>query len=244
VKASRSALETAAQLSPGRTAPREALAGVYAASNDSDLAIDQLEALAVLDPGRPERFVALGLAYSRARRHEAAVLVLSRAVAKFPADPQVYGALGRVWLDAAQGRGDDVAFKKALEALTTAASHPEVSSESLTDLGRAWLLGGDPTNAERAFRQAIVRLPVTPDAYRELASLAARAGRIAEARDSLIRYATLVGDTTSLATVAAQIADYSIRVGDTGLALRWIERAEDHGGRSPSLDGLRRRASK
>ena len=120
----------------------------------------------------------MGLAHSRARRHEAAVLILSRAVERFPAEPQVYAALGRVWLDAAQARDDGVALKKALEALKTAASHSDATSESLTDLGRAWLLSGDTASAERALRQAVARLPVSPDAYRELAALAARDGRI------------------------------------------------------------------
>ena len=68
-------------------------------------------------------------------------------------------------------------------------------------------------------------------------------GGFQDARDALIRYATLVGDSTPLATVSARIADHSIRLGDPALALRWIERAEDQAGPTPALDALRRRAS-
>ena len=224
------------------TAPREALAGLFTSMGESARAIDQLEALAALDPNEPNRQVALGLAHAHARRYEAAVLTLSRAVERFPDETTVYAALGRVWLDAAETRDDSVALKKAVQALSTAASHSDVASESLTDLGRALLLAGDPVGAERVLRQAITRLPIRADAYRHLAGIEARDGRVQEARDALIRYATLVGDTEPLAGVATQIASYSIRLGDPALALRWIDRAVDEAGTTPALALLRQRA--
>ena len=238
----RASLELAARLSPAMTAPREALAGVYTAAGDMSRAIDQLEALAALDPSAPGRFVALGIAHAQARRHEAAVVTLSRAVERFPNDPHVYGALGRVWLDQAEVRQDPVALKKAVEALTTAASHPEVTSHTLADLARAWILAGDAGAAERALRQATTRLPVHAMAYRQLASLAARGARFQEARDALIKYAALVGDTAPLTDVATDIAAYSLQLRQPDLALRWIERAVNRGGDTPELEALRRRA--
>jgi tetratricopeptide (TPR) repeat protein len=241
--AARRSLETAAQLAPGLTAPREALAGIYAATGDNPRAVDQLEALAALDSSHPDRFVALGLAYARVRRHEAAVLTLSRAVERFPNEAGVYAALGHVWLELAEATGDGVALKKAIEALTTAAAHVEVSSATLTDLGRARLQSGDNVGAERAFRQAILRLPVQPQAYRELALLAESRREYQDARESLIRYATLVGDAQPVAAVATQIAGYSMRLGDADVALRWIDRAIDESGATPALAALRRRAA-
>ena len=234
------ALQSALRLSPGLTAPREALAAIFMQRDELALGIDQLEALAVLESTRPARHIALGLAHARAGHHEAAVLALSRAVERFPSEPQVYAALGHVWLTAAQRRGDPVALKKALEALSIAAGHPDASSESLTDLGRASLLSGDPAGAERVLRRAIARLPVSPDAFRHLATLAARGARIQEARDALIRYATLVGDATP-AAVAMQIAEYSLALGDPAAAARWADRAEDESGPTPALNALRRR---
>jgi tetratricopeptide (TPR) repeat protein len=238
----RAALETATELAPGLTAPREALAGVYAANGETARAIDQLEALAALDPSRPDRYVALGLAHARARRFDAAVLTLSRTVERFPNEPKVYAALGRVWLETAEVRDDDVALKRAIQALSTAASRSDVTSEILRDLGRAWLLYGNSRAAERALRQAVTIVPTPPDAYLYLATIEGQAGRTQEARDALIRYATLIGDAEPLASVATQIASYSIRLGEPQLALRWIDRAIDDAGPTTSLAELRRRA--
>ena len=234
-------LERATRLGPGLTAPREALAGVYADLGDHSRAIDQLEALAALDPTTPARFVALGLAHLRARRHEAAVLALSRAVERFPNEPQIYGALGRVWLDAAEQHDDAISLKKALEALTTAAAHADATSVVLTDLGVAWALAGDADKAERAFRQAVARSPVDPDAYLRLAGIIA-AGNALEARDLLIRYATLVGDERPIAPVATDIAVYSLRAAQPAVALKWIDKAVEEAGEPPALARLRAQA--
>ena len=68
---------------------------------------------------------------------------------RFPDEPNVYGELGRVWLDAAELREDDISLKKALEALTTAAGQPGVTSETLTNLGRAWIRAGDREAADQ-----------------------------------------------------------------------------------------------
>jgi tetratricopeptide (TPR) repeat protein len=242
LKAARASLETAAQLAPALTAPREALAALYLASGENARGIDQLEALAALDPSSPDRVIAVGMAHARSRRFDAAVLALSRAVERFPDEPRVYAALGNVWLETAEVRGDEVALKKAVQALTTAASHPAVTSAALTDLGRAWLVSGDAAAAERALRQAVERLPVEPEAFLQLATLSRRAGRMGEARDALIRYATLVDDTEPLATVATQIATYSLSLGDPPVALRWIDRAIADGGRTPARDEIRARA--
>ncbi len=238
----RVALETATQLSPGLTAPREALASVYANSGDTPRAIDQLEALAALDPGNSTRFVALGAAHAAARRHDAAVLTLSRAVERFPNDPHVYGALGRVWLEVAEARHDSVALKKALEALTTAATHTDVTSQTLADLGRALVRSGDLPAAQRVLRQATTRLPVFPAAYLHLATVSGRAGRQQEARDALVNYTVVADETTPIADVASRIAGYCLRLGQWEMAVRWADRAAEETGDTPELAELRRRA--
>jgi tetratricopeptide (TPR) repeat protein len=238
----RRSLETAAQLAPALTEPREALAGLFTSLGENGRAIDQLEALAALDPNRPDRHVALGLAHASARRYEAAVLTLSRAVERFPDETAVYAALGRVWLEAAETRDDPIALKKAVQALSTAASHQDAASDTLTDLGRALVASGDDVAAERALRQAVTRLPIQPDAYRYLATIVIRDGRVQDARDSLIRYVTLVGDAEPVAGIATQIASYSLRLGDPQLALRWIDRAIDEGGPTSVLAALKQRA--
>jgi tetratricopeptide (TPR) repeat protein len=242
-RAARASLETASLLDPGLPAPREALAALYDASGETSRAIDQLEALVALDGSRPARLVALGRAYADAGRHEAAVLTLGRAVERFPDSSTAYAALGRVWLDAAEARRDTVALRKAVEALSTAASHSDATSEALTDLGRALLLSGDTASAERALRQALAKLPVPPDAYLHLATIAGREGHVQEARDSLVNYATLVGDEKTVAGVAMRIAHYSVSLGEPQVAARWIERAIAEAGPTPALLALKRRVS-
>ena len=234
--AARKSLEEAARRSPaGQTSAREALADVYMQDGDLGRAINQLEALAALEPANAERVVAVGLAQARAGRDDAAVITLSRAIDRFSDEPQVYAALGHVWLMGAQRRGDRVALNKAVEALGQAARRSDATSDTFTELGRAHLLAGDRLAAERALRQAVAKLPVPPDAYLQLADVTARDGRIQDARDALLKYAILIGDEKPLATVATQIADYSVKLGENALAVRWFDRAIDEAGPSASL---------
>jgi tetratricopeptide (TPR) repeat protein len=235
VPAARKSLEEAARRSPAsQTAPREALAELYLQDGDYLRAINQLEALAALEPTRSDRVVAVGLAQARAGREDAAVITLGRAIERFPDAPQVYAALGHVWLIEAQ-RGDRVALNKALEALQHAAGRSDTTSDTYAELGKAWVLAGDRQAAERALRQAIAKLPVPPEAYLQLADVTGRDGRIQDARDALLKYATLIGDEKPLATVATQIADYSVRLGEPALAVRWFDRAIDEAGPSAAL---------
>ena len=234
--AARKSLEEAARRSPAsQTSAREALADVYLQDGDYGRAINQLEALAALEAANPDRVVAVGLAQARAGRDDAAVITLGRAVDRFPEAPQVYAALGHVWLTGALRRGDRVALNKAVEALAQASRRSDATSETFAELGRAYLLAGDRLAAERALRQAVSKLPVPADAYLQLAEVTARDGRIQEARDALLKYATLIGDEKPLANVATQIADYSVTLGDNSLAVRWFERAIDEAGPSTAL---------
>ncbi|MDP1572486.1 MAG: tetratricopeptide repeat protein [Vicinamibacterales bacterium] len=226
----REALEALARQSPGMVAAREALADVYARLGDGRRTMEQLEALTALEPERPERLIAVGFAHAQAGRHDAAVVTLGRAIDRWPEAPRTYAALGQVWLDAAEARGDRVALVKALEALTMAASRADAGGGTLMQLGRAWLLAGDVDSAERYLRQAVARQPAPPDAYRYLAQAAERLGRIDQARDALLRYATLVGDTRPLADVSARIARFSLQLEDPYTAAHWLDRAMDEAG--------------
>jgi tetratricopeptide (TPR) repeat protein len=233
--AARATLEAVVRDSPAEAGPREALAGVYNALGEHGRSIDQLEALAALEPTRPERAVAAAMAQAEAGRTDQAILALGRALERFPESPHVYAALGKVWLEVAQARGDRVALIKAVEALTEAATHPTSTSEALTDLGRAWRMAGDPLAAERALRQAVTRLPVPPEAFLELASVNEGQGRVQEARNALLQYAALIGDGEPIANVGLRIADLSMRMGEPNLAVRWLDRAMDEMGPSPTI---------
>lgn len=234
--AARKSLEEAARRSPAsQTSAREALAEVYLSEGDFNKAINQLEALAALEPAKPDRVVAVGLAQARAGRDDAAVITLGRAVDRFPDAAQVYAALGHVWLTEAQRRGDRVALNKAVEALAQAASRPDATSDTFAELGHARLLAGDRSAAEKALRQALSKLPVPAEAYLQLAEVTGHDGRIQDARDALLKYATLIGDEKPMAGVATQIGDYSIKLGEPALAVRWFDRAIDEAGPSTSL---------
>jgi tetratricopeptide (TPR) repeat protein len=234
--AARRSLEEAARRSPAsQTEAREALAEVYGLEGEHGKAINELEALAALDVTRADRLVAVGLAQARAGREDAAVMTLGRAVERFPEAPQAYAALGHVWLTSAQRRGDRVALNKAIEALQQAAGRSDASSDAFAELGRAWWLAGDMPAAERALRQAVARVPVPPDAYLQLAEVTVRDGRIQDARDTLVKYATLVGDDQPLGEVCTRIGDLSMRLGEPVLAARWFARAIDEAGPSTPL---------
>lgn len=234
--AARKSLEEAARRSPAsQTSAREALAEVYSLEGEHTRAINQLEALAALDSTRVDRIVALGLAQARAGREDAAVITLSRAVERFPDAPQALAALGQVWLATAERRGDRVALGKAIEALSQAAGRSDATSDTFAALGRAWTLSGDVRAAERALRQAVSKLPVPPEAFLQLADVTARDGRIQDARDALLKYAMLVGDDRPITPVATRIGDYSVRLGEPALAVRWFDRAIDEGGANSAL---------
>ena len=187
-------LNRAVEVSPAFAAAREELADIHFAAGRNQQAIEQLEALAALEPSRPERLVGVGLAYARLGRTDAAILTLGRAAERYPDAPAVYTALGRVWLDAAERRGDRVALSKAVEALQPSTAGSGASSEALMLYGRALFLSGQYGAAERALQQAVARQPVEPLAFRYLADSSERVGHAAAAHDALTRYVALVDE--------------------------------------------------
>lgn len=218
------ALATAARLSPGLLAVREARADVFQARGLTSRALDELNALSALEPERAERAVAVAAAQARAGRLDAAVTTLGRAAERFPGEALVFTALGGVWLRAAEG-GDRVALDKALAALSRAAAMPAASSETLTLLGQARLRAGDLDGADRDLRAAVSSLPLRPDAYRALAEVCERRGRTLDALEALARFATLAAGTPAAGAVTPRLGDLSMAVGDPHGAAYWYERA-------------------
>ena len=207
---------------------REQLAELYGRIGRRDDRVGQLEALLALDPG-PAREVALGLAYARMGQIDRAIPALRHAAEKYPDDQYVYVALGRVWLDAAQVRGDRIALGKAIEALEPAGARAG-SSEALTLLGRALMLAGQVARAELVLRQATQRLPADPLSFAYLADAAERLGHAEMARGALFDYRAVKGqerDTRREAGMAARIAALSMRASDPATAVTWYGRAAE-----------------
>jgi len=191
------ALLRAVELEPTMAAAREELVTLYTESGRQRQAIEQLEALSALEPTRPERLVRVGLAYARLGRKDAAILTLGRAAERHPDSSIVYTALGRVWLDAAEDDGDRVALSKAIEALAPIAEKSNATSEALTMYGRALLLSGSTTAAERVLRRASEQFPVEPIAFKYLASAARRLGHLSSAQEAEAKHAALVGNVAA-----------------------------------------------
>jgi tetratricopeptide (TPR) repeat protein len=228
------ALGRAVELSPALIPAREELADLQAAAGRHREEIEQLEALAALDRGKSERLVAVGLAYSRWNRPDLAINALGRAAERYPEQPAVYAAIGRVWLKAAEERGDRAALRKALEALEPVAGEPGATSAVLVLYGRALALSGNLERAERVLLDAASRLPVDPSAFPSLAAVAQRAGHLARARDALVHADALSDEDAAKAGLAKQVGDLSTRMKDYAGAVIWYERAT----RLPGADAL------
>jgi protein O-GlcNAc transferase len=237
----RAAFAQAVAMAPAFIPAREELADIHRWQGRTREEIDQLEALAALDPARAERLIALGLAYLRAGSRELAVTRLGRAAERFPDHPGIYTALGRVWLDAAEDRGEPTDVRKALEALGPVASQSSAGSEVLGLYGQALVLAGRHAEAEAALRQATERFPVEPDVFLHYAAVAQRLGHLADARRALMRHAALVDDDRDEAEHAARVADLSMQLSDAPTAVAWYQKAESFGTADSSL--LRRMAA-
>jgi tetratricopeptide (TPR) repeat protein len=225
----RKALEKAIALQPALLHAREELADLYGALGRTDDRLTELERLTALDPG-PSRDVALGLAYARAGQTERAVTTLGRAAERHPEHPYAYVALGRVWLEIAQARGDRVALSKALGALEGAVGSDN-SSEALTLFGRALLLTSDEETAERMLLDATAKTPVDPLAFFYLADAAERLAHYSVARQALLDYDILRGDTDTRRRSAqsARLGDLSIKLNEPAVAAAYFLRAAETG---------------
>jgi len=222
------ALSRALELSPTLSAAREELALLYRELGRSRDEIDQLQALAALEPDNAAREIALGLAFARAGRTDQAVLTLGRTAERHPNDPAVHVAAGRVWLEQAERQGDRGALAKALEALQRPVAVEAASSETLTLLGRAFLLASQPALAEPVLGQATDLLPVDSLAFSYLAEAAIQLEHFATARDALVDYEALEGGPTepaARAAFAARIAQLSLRAEEPAVAAVWLRRA-------------------
>ncbi len=224
----RVALHRALQLSPALLEAREGLADLYRRTSRTEERLSELAALQALDPVSPARHVALGLAHADAGQFDRAVLILGRAAERFPTHAEIYVALGRVWLEAAQARGDAVALQKALEALERAAAG-EGSSEALMLLGRALLLADENERAASVLVDATTKKPLDPSAFYYLADAAERIGNVPVARGALLDYYALNDpeDDRRRARLYERIANLSARMSEPAAAVAWFQRAID-----------------
>lgn len=223
----RKALERAIQLQPTLLPAREELADLYRTLGRVEDHLEQLARLNEMDPS-PSRDVAIGLAYAHAGQTDRAITRLGRAAERHPEHPYAYVALGRVWLEVAQARGDRVALSKALGALEGAVVNDD-SSEALMLFGRVLLLTNDIETAERVLLDATQRAPVDPLAFYYLADAGERLGHYAVARQALLDYETLRGETDARRREAQSIrlGELSLKLHEPAVAAIYFLRAAD-----------------
>lgn len=229
-----SALRRAVVLEPAFIAAREALADVYATAGRRREQIEQLEAIAALEPERPERLISIAAAYAEAGRTNAALAALDRLGDDPPEQPGLRLDVSRAWLLAAAARSDRALAVRARQILLPMAAQPDASGDTLALLGRAQLLTGDAVAAERSLQLAVARLPVSPDAFLDLAQAAERLQHLPTARSALIDFTALTGDETARQRAFTRIAELSLRLDDAAAAAAWARRAVDGGRATPA----------
>lgn len=236
VAAAVAAFEASVSRAPGLAAAREELADLYRALGRPVDEIAQLQILADLDRSRVERQVAVGVAHARAargaddaatrdRHANLAVLTLGHTLERAPDAPLVYGALGQVWLDSAIADNDRVDLRKAIEALERVALSPAAPSEWITSYGLALVRDNQFEAAERILQRATESYPVDLRALPEYASIAELNGHLDTARAALVKFAALASEGHDAGERAMKIAVLSMRLGDPGTAVLWLERA-------------------
>ncbi|MGE3512056.1 MAG: tetratricopeptide repeat protein [Vicinamibacterales bacterium] len=222
------AFERAVTLSPGLIPAREELASLYEELGRYPNQLEQLQVLAALDSAHVQRQIAVGTAHARAGHPDAAAVTLANALERSPREPLIYQELGRVWLDVARTGRDDMALRKALEALDHVGAGPTASSEALTLYGRALALNGELDAAHRLLEQATRRFPVMPESFLALAEVAEAQLQPETARQALLDYQALVsdrGDSREAAERAGRIGLLSLVLHDSASARRWLQRA-------------------
>jgi adenylate cyclase len=124
-----------------------------------------------IDEFNPAAHVLLGRSYARLGEHERAIEALRRAMALNPSDPDSYAGLG----DALLWSGDVDGAIKALE--TAVQLDPRLSTEDLFNLGAAYFLAGQDTEAVRTLERTVTRNDSTAFIQALLAAVYAEAGR-------------------------------------------------------------------
>lgn len=237
------ALERAIQANPELMAAREELADIYRAQGRFAEELTQLTALATADP-RGSRLVAIALAEARQGRFDAALATLTKVRERDPADSLAATALGRVHLMRAESATDSArriaAARLALPPLEAALGGSARRSEGLALYGRALYFIGDAAAAERILQEAVATSPFDHAAFAYLADAAEQLQHYTAARDWLLRFDTLEGDTAPAqvrALRSRRLGGLALASGDPAGALTYLGRAAQSGLDDPTMLG-------
>jgi tetratricopeptide (TPR) repeat protein len=236
------ALESAIAIQPSLVAAREELADAYRSAGRPVEEMAALQALAVVD-NQTGRQIAIAEAEVRHGQLDAALGTLSRIPAASSTEARVQLAIGRVYLARAERSRDPDgrSAAKALEVLERALGASAPRSEGLALYGRALFVSGRCLESEQALREAISTSPVNREAFLFLADAAEQCGHDLIARDALVNFDVLEGDTAPAEVRfrrASRIGELSLRAGDIRGAVLYLSRAVDAGHAPASTLGL------
>jgi predicted Zn-dependent protease len=130
-------------------------------------------------------------AYAAKGRDDQAVAAMTRAVDQHPESDAVRIGLARLWIDMADGSHATAVLGRAVALLRPIAARPDASSDALALYGRALLLDGSLTEAERVLERATLHYPIAPDAFALLGEAAARRGHRTAALAARAKHAAL-----------------------------------------------------
>ncbi len=239
-------LESALALAPDFSPARQELAEAY---RDAGRPLDEMIQLQALQARQPhaDRSVEIAEAETRRGRFDSALGTLASALTQAPNDSAVLLAIGRVHLARAerQPAGSGESVQRALESIERALGGTAPRSEGLALFGRALSMSGNYVDAERILKDAVATSPVTPEAFLYLADASERLGHDLEARDALMKFDALEGDTSPAdvrAARAARIGGLSLGAGDAQSAAEFLSRAVASGHGTPMSLGLLARA--
>jgi tetratricopeptide (TPR) repeat protein len=209
----------AAPMAAGQDDPAELIkrARTLSVANDQDTAVPLFERALVLAPDSFDGHLGLGIAldergeYARAQQH------LQRAIELAPDGARERAITALAVSYAFDGRPDESAtFYQRLIDSQVASLNPHGAAETANSIGRVYLESGDADAAERWYRRgydAVMALPDLRPEQRELSELrwlnaririAARRGRVAEARQHLAALRALFDAMPDTATNADQ----------------------------------------
>lgn len=174
-------------LTPSTSAERSArvhvdLGMAYFEIGRYDVAIDEARVALAASTSYAPAYHLLGLAYMLIEENGPARDNFERALREAPGDPDFNNSYG--WFLCTQGQE-----RQGIERLSIAARNPyyRYQTRPLTNAGLCYLRLKDDAAAEVQFMRAVQADPANGDALYQLADIAYRGGRHAEARDHLIR---------------------------------------------------------
>jgi tetratricopeptide (TPR) repeat protein len=188
-----------------------------------------LQATAAAD-NQTGRRIAIAEAEARHGQLDGALATLSRIPEAEAREARVQLAIGRIHLGRAERSRDpdSPSAARALQILERALEASAPRSEGLALYGRALYISGRYIEAESTLREAVATSPVDREAFVFLADAAEQCGHDLIARDALVNFDTLEGDTASTearARRAARIGEFSFRAGDLRGAAQYLTRA-------------------